>query len=91
MKKKPDRIIFTDLDGTLLDHDTYSWKPAESALKLARKMNIPVIFCTSKTRAEVEIYRKSIGNKHPFIAESGEAIFIPVSYTHLTLPTIYSV
>lgn len=82
MKKKkfPDRLIFTDLDGTLLDHDTYSWKPAEPALRMARKNNVPVIFCSSKTRAEIEACRKKLNNRHPFIAENGEAIYIPAGY-----------
>ena len=79
-EKRPDRLIFTDLDGTLLDHDTYSWKPAEPALKLAEKMGIPVIFCTSKTRAEIEACKKDTGNRHPFIAENGDVIFIPEGY-----------
>lgn len=79
-KKPPDRLIFTDLDGTLLDHDTYSWELAEPALKMAKRTNVPVIFCSSKTRAEIEVYRKKLKNKHPFICENGEAIFIPDGY-----------
>ncbi len=80
MAKKADKLIFTDLDGTLLDHETYSWKKAEPALRLAKRMDVPVIFCTSKTRAEIEVCRKRIGNKEPFIAENGEVIFIPKGY-----------
>lgn len=80
MAKKADKLIFTDLDGTLLDHETYSWKKAEPALRLARRMDVPVIFCTSKTRAEIEVCRRRIGNKEPFVAENGEAIFIPKGY-----------
>jgi mannosyl-3-phosphoglycerate phosphatase len=80
MNRKADKLIFTDLDGTLLDHETYSWKKAEPALRLAKRMEVPVIFCTSKTRAEIEVYRRKIGNKEPFIAENGEAIFIPRGY-----------
>jgi mannosyl-3-phosphoglycerate phosphatase len=75
--KSPDRLIFTDLDGTLLDHDTYSWKPADQALKAAGKAGVPVIFCTSKNRSEIEAIRERMGNRHPFIAENGEAFFIP--------------
>lgn len=85
-KKPPDRVIFTDLDGTLLDHDTYSWEPAKPALKMAERNNVPVVFCTSKTRAELEVYRKRIKNKHPFIVENGEAIFIPNGYFSHSIP-----
>jgi mannosyl-3-phosphoglycerate phosphatase len=79
-KKSPERLIFTDLDGTLLDRETYSWKPAEPALREARKRGIPVIFCTSKTSAETRHYRKRLGNTHPFIVENGGAICIPRGY-----------
>jgi len=75
-------IIFTDLDGTLLD-DNYSHKKAINALKLIRKKNIPLVFCTSKTKAEIEYYRKKLGNKEPFVSENGGAIFIPKGYFDL--------
>ena len=29
-------VVFSDLDGTLLDHDTYSFEPAADALALLR-------------------------------------------------------
>ena len=73
------KIIFTDLDGTLLDK-TYSFKKAIPALKLLEKKKNPLIICTSKTRAEIEYYRKKLGNKDPFISENGGAIFIPKNY-----------
>ncbi len=72
-------IIFTDLDGTLLDKN-YSYRNAQQALKKIKKENVPLIICTSKTRAEVEVYRKKLKNKHPFIIENGGAIFIPKDY-----------
>jgi len=73
-------IVFTDLDGTLLDHTTYSFKPALPALKALGAKNIPVIFCTSKTRAEIEAHRLELNNIHPFISENGGALFIPKNY-----------
>jgi mannosyl-3-phosphoglycerate phosphatase len=79
-KIPPDRLIFTDLDGTLLERNSYSWKPAQPALDKAEKAGVPVIFCTSKTRTEIESYRKRIGSPHPFISENGGGIFIPKGY-----------
>lgn len=70
-------LIFTDLDGTLLDHDTYSWQPAAPALSFLRERSIPWILCTSKTRAEVERLRAEMGHTHPFIVENGGGIYIP--------------
>jgi mannosyl-3-phosphoglycerate phosphatase len=70
-------LIFTDLDGTLIDHDTYDFREAQPALDQLRSRSIPVIICSSKTRAEIEVYRQRMGLRDPFIAENGGAIFIP--------------
>ncbi|MBN1504592.1 MAG: HAD-IIB family hydrolase [Candidatus Eisenbacteria bacterium] len=73
-------VIFTDLDGTLLDRDTYSFAGAEAALDLVRKRGVPLVLASSKTRAEVESYRASLKNVHPFIVENGAAAFVPAGY-----------
>jgi len=73
-------IIFTDLDGTLLDASTYSFKKALPALGSIRSNNIPLILCSSKTRPEIEHYRKQLKNSDPFISENGGGVFIPSDY-----------
>lgn len=70
-------IVFTDLDGTLIDHDTYDFKEAKPVLDQLKSRAIPVVICSSKTRAEIEIYRQRMGLSGPFIVENGGAIFIP--------------
>jgi len=76
-------IIFTDLDGTLLDANTYSFGKALPALELIKKREIPLVICSSKTRKEIEYYRRKLGNHHPFISENGGGIFIPKNYFKL--------
>lgn len=73
-------IIFTDLDGSLLDHDSYSHKAADGLLGELEQDQIPVILTTSKTRAEVLSLRAELNNPHPFIIENGAAVFIPQGY-----------
>lgn len=73
-------VIFTDLDATLLDHRTYSYRAALPVLEKIKKMGIPVVLCTSKTRAETEAVAGKLGLRHPFIVENGGAIFIPDGY-----------
>ncbi|MBE7415412.1 MAG: HAD-IIB family hydrolase [Deltaproteobacteria bacterium] len=72
-------VIFTDLDGTLLD-SAYSFEPATAVLKRISKEAIPLVLVTSKTRSEVERIRERLGNRHPFITENGGALYIPRSY-----------
>jgi mannosyl-3-phosphoglycerate phosphatase len=79
-------IVFTDLDGTLADYHTYSYEEALPALESLKKNNIPLIICSSKTRAEIEKYRTRLGNSDPFISENGGAIFIPLDYFEFEFP-----
>ena len=74
------QIVFTDLDGTLLDSRTYSYEKSLAAINRLKKSGVPVIFCSAKTRAEQQIYRRELELFHPFIVENGGAIFIPRSY-----------
>ncbi len=78
MNLKP--VIFTDLDGTLLDLETYSYNRALPSIEYLRSQGIPIIFCSVKTRAEQEAYRTELQIKDPFIVENGGAIFISQSY-----------
>jgi mannosyl-3-phosphoglycerate phosphatase len=73
----PGMVIFTDLDGTLLDRDTYECGEALPALRRCLSGNVPVVFCSSKTRAEIEELRRMLGSADPFISENGGAVFIP--------------
>ena len=73
-------LVFTDLDGSLLDHHSYSYLDAQPQLHLLEHRGIPVIPATSKTRVEVEQLREQLGNTQPFIVENGAAVLIPVGY-----------
>ena len=73
-------IFFSDLDGTLLEHDGYSFDAARPALARLERHGVPLVLCTSKTRAEVEPLRAALGNTHPFITENGGAAFVPRGY-----------
>jgi mannosyl-3-phosphoglycerate phosphatase len=74
-------IIFTDLDGTLLDHHTYSFDAALSALNFIRKKQIPLILVSSKTAAEMMVYQKKLNvEEYPFVVENGSAIYTKSNY-----------
>jgi mannosyl-3-phosphoglycerate phosphatase len=77
---RPTLVVFTDLDGTLLDATSYRYEAARPALDRLRERDIPLVVCTSKTRAEVEPLRKDLDNRHPFIVENGGALYVPEGY-----------
>lgn len=68
-------VIFSDLDGTLLDHDTYSWRAAEPALARLADIGAPVVLATSKTAAEVVPLQQAMGLEGlPAIVENGAGV-----------------
>jgi mannosyl-3-phosphoglycerate phosphatase len=73
-------VIFTDLDGSLLDHDSYSFEGALSALARIKKSGIPLVLTTSKTRVEIEALQAELDIREPFIVENGAAVFFPSEY-----------
>jgi mannosyl-3-phosphoglycerate phosphatase len=77
---KRDLIVVTDLDGTLLDHHSYSFAAAADAMARLRELDIPLILNTSKTRMELQQLRRELHNPHPFIVENGSAVFLPPQY-----------
>lgn len=78
--KQTKLVIFSDLDGTLLDRATYSYDKALPTVECLREQGIPIVFCSAKTRVEQEVYRQELKVFHPFIVENGGAIFIPTNY-----------
>jgi mannosyl-3-phosphoglycerate synthase len=77
------KVVITDLDGTLLDSQNYSYTLALDAIRKLQGMDIPIVFCSSKTRVEQEIYREELGINTPFIVENGGALYIPKDYFRL--------
>ena len=73
-------VIFSDLDGTLLDGTTYSFEAATEALQALHSRRVPVVLVTSKTRAEIEPLRFRLQLDHPFVVENGGGIVIPKGY-----------
>ena len=68
-------IIFTDLEGTLLDSHTQQWQPAGDWLARLKQHQIPVILCSSKTAAEMMLLQDELGiGPLPLIAENGAVI-----------------
>lgn len=74
------RVVFTDLDGTLLDHDTYDWRPAASVLEELKGLDVPVVLVSSKTLPELEEHRRALALYAPVIAENGAVIDTPEGY-----------
>lgn len=73
-------LIYTDLDGTLLDHDTYSFDAAKSTMEKLQEAGHFIIPNTSKTCAELTAFQTTANLLTPFIFENGAAIAIPKEF-----------
>lgn len=71
-------LVFSDLDGTLLDHESYSFDPARPVLAKLKDNGAGVVLATSKTAAEVAPLRATLGlSDWPAIVENGAGLLVP--------------
>jgi mannosyl-3-phosphoglycerate phosphatase family protein len=82
----PRHLIFTALEGALVDSCTDSFAGAEEALSVLEQRKIPFVLLTSRTREEIEPVRKKLGHNHPFVTENGGGIYFPDGYFSLRIP-----
>jgi mannosyl-3-phosphoglycerate phosphatase len=85
---QPPLIVFSDLDGTLLDHETYDHSEADPALAKLRVLGVPLVLPSSKTAAEVSIFRSALGfDACPAIVENGAGVLDAGPYQTEEAPT----
>jgi mannosyl-3-phosphoglycerate phosphatase len=79
---KPNRlVVVSDVDGCILD-DRYSHAGSASAIDLLNALSVPLVLCSSKTRAELQRLRGELRVDAPYIIENGAALYVP----HATFP-----
>jgi len=84
----PRHLIFTALEGTLIDPHTDSFAGAEEAVFELDRRKIAYILLTSRTREEIEPVRRKLGHTHPFVTENGGGIFFPDGYFGVRIPGV---
>ena len=72
-------IVFADLDGSLLN-DKYEYDQIEPIIHQLLSLKVSIVFASSKTRNEIDFYRKKWQITDPFIIENGSAILVPENY-----------
>lgn len=69
-------IVFTDLDGTLLNHHDYGFEAVLPMLDYLKQQAIPVILNSSKTLAELDQWQQKLGLNLPVISENGGLVVL---------------
>ena len=67
-------MVFTALDGSLLDPQSRSFEAARASLRRLITTGIPVVPVTGKTFAEVRLLADVLGIEGPIVIESGGGI-----------------
>ena len=67
-------LIFTDLDGSLLNHNNFEFREIKNFILNCIKNGIKIIPNTSKTKSEIEVFLDQLGQNLPFVVENGAAI-----------------
>ena len=67
-------LIFTDLDGTLLNRDTFNFDSIKIFLNQLKNKNIIIIPNSSKTEDEIIEFNNEANFEFPFISENGSII-----------------
>lgn len=79
-------VIFTDLDGTLIDFDDYSSDLARPYVTQLISLGYLVVFCSSKTFEEQRAIQEELDIDMPCIVENGSAIISPMGFWREDLP-----
>ena len=82
----PPFIIFSDIDGTLIDFENYDLAETAGAVAAVVDRGVPLVLCSSKTRAEQEALRHTLGIPDPYIVENGSAVVIPAGQLPFAIP-----
>jgi len=67
-------IVFSDIDGTLLDHYTYSYQLSKPGIALLKEKGYPLVLVSSKTFPEMRILHHELALVYPFVFENGGGI-----------------
>ena len=74
MIKKFSIFIFTDLDASLIQRDTFKFDEIKGYIKSLISKGIYIIPNTSKTEIEINEFNKELGLNLPYISENGSSI-----------------
>ena len=74
MKKKNIIVIFTDLDGSVLDRDTFKFDNIKEYIKKLICSGIHIIPNSSKTESEIVEFNQDLGENLAYISENGSVI-----------------
>lgn len=74
--------VYTDLDGTLLDHHSYDWAPAADAMRALLARRVLIVPSTSKTAEELDLWLAQLGLPGYGVVENGGMVLLPKEHIY---------
>lgn len=75
-----EKVIFTDIDGTLLDSHFPDIKKMKKLVEKTLESGAHLILCSSKTELEQNNLKSKMDLQEPYIVENGGAAIVPMDY-----------
>jgi len=79
-------VVVSDVDACFIDGSRYPALETVRVLDALREHGVPLVFCSSKTRAELEDLQAQLDLDEPFVAENGGVLCIPQDYFPFDIP-----
>ena len=74
------KILFTALEGCLLDAESGSWAAAQAGIDELERRSVPWVIFSGLTRAQLDPIRRKLGHAGPFVSEHGGGLYVPQGY-----------
>ncbi len=75
-------VVFSDIDGTLIDHFTYSHAQSMPGVSMLKERGYPLVLVSSKTFPEIKTLHDELDLDTPFVFENGGGIAWPGDVHH---------
>jgi mannosyl-3-phosphoglycerate phosphatase family protein len=78
-------VVFADVDDSFFK--VAAEPQSEAVRRVVRSEGMSLVLCSSMTRAELEMCQQALEIRHPFVCESGAAVFVPRDYFPFEIPS----
>jgi mannosyl-3-phosphoglycerate phosphatase len=80
-------VVFSQIDEVLIERESSRLDDAATLLGQATESDrCAIVLVSTGTRAELELVRQRLRNRHPFVCEHGSAVMVPQRYFEFPIP-----
>ena len=73
-------VLFTNIDDVAVEGSADGDQRSVDLIGRLGRHGVAVVMCSSKTRAQIEVFQQQLSVDSPFVSEFGSAAFVPTGY-----------